>query len=64
VNRNVEEWRQRETRIQLLETDVRALNSYSATIIKVDTKLGELTAEIERVRNRLDTFLDKSTDRG
>jgi hypothetical protein len=60
VNRNTEEWRQRESRMQLLETDVRSLNTYSATIVKVDTKLGELTTEIERVRNRLDAFLDKT----
>ena len=60
VNKNTEEWRQRESRMQLLETDVRSLNNYSATIVKVDTKLGELTTEIERVRNRLDHFLDRA----
>jgi len=59
VNRNVEEWRQREERLTMIERQVQEFAKSSVVITKVETKLEELTTEIMRVRDRLDTFLDR-----
>lgn len=62
IERNVEEWRQRELRLQNIESELKELRNTNITIARVDTKLGELTSEIMRVRDRLDTFLDKKSN--
>ena len=59
VNRNVEEWRQREERLIMIERQVQEFAKSNVVITKVETKLEELTTEIMRVRDRLDTFLDR-----
>ena len=59
VNRNVEEWRQREERLTMIERQVQEFAKSNAVITKVEVKLEELTTEIMRVRDRLDTFLDR-----
>jgi biopolymer transport protein ExbB/TolQ len=59
VNRNVEEWRQREERLIMIERQVQEFAKSNTVITKVETKLEELTTEIMRVRDRLDTFLDR-----
>jgi len=59
VNRNVEEWRQREERLTMIERQVQVFAKSNAVITKVEVKLEELTTEIMRVRDRLDTFLDR-----
>jgi biopolymer transport protein ExbB/TolQ len=59
VNRNVEEWRQREERLTMIERQVQEFAKSNVVITKVETKLEELTTEIMRVRDRLDTFLDR-----
>lgn len=59
VNRNVEEWRQREERLIMIERQVQEFAKSNTVITKVEAKLEELTTEIMRVRDRLDTFLDR-----
>jgi biopolymer transport protein ExbB/TolQ len=59
VNRNVEEWRQREERLTMIERQVQEFAKSNTVITKVEAKLEELTTEIMRVRDRLDTFLDR-----
>ena len=58
LNRNNEEWRDRERRLVAIEEDLRGLRQESKEIVAFGAQLGRLEDEMKRVRDRLDTFLD------
>jgi uncharacterized membrane protein YcjF (UPF0283 family) len=65
VSRNKREWEKREneeerrdSRIEALEKEMADIRKDGREIIAIGATLGSLQKEIERVRNRLDSFLD------
>lgn len=58
VNRNVAEWQMKETRMQAIERELSELRSAHLSIASLSTKMTDIVAEIERLRTRLDRFLD------
>lgn len=58
VRRNEEEWREKERRLATAEANIAALQADSVKMAAVLVKLDEFGKEIERMRNRLDRFLD------
>ena len=66
VNRNNEEWRDRERRIAAIETELAEMRKESTAIIALgvqftalSSQFSTLVEEMKRIRDRLDTFLDK-----
>jgi hypothetical protein len=58
VNRNEREWQQREDRLIEAEKAIVALQADVKILTGIDVQIKEMKAEIERMRNRLDRFLD------
>jgi hypothetical protein len=65
ISRNRQEWLKRENeeerrdgRINALETEMSEMRKDARDIIAIGAVLGGLQKEIERLRNRLDSFLD------
>jgi hypothetical protein len=58
VNRNIAEWQMKEVRMQAIERELSELRSAHLAIAALSTKLTDIVAEIERLRTRLDRFLD------
>ena len=48
----------RDRRLVALESNVSSLNTDVRTIVAMATKIDDIGREIERVRNRLDSFID------
>ena len=66
VNRNNEEWRDRERRITAIEAELAEMRKESTAIIALgvqftalSSQFSTLVEEMKRIRDRLDTFLDK-----
>jgi biopolymer transport protein ExbB/TolQ len=59
INRNQKEWEENERRLTSLELDVAEMRKETKQIVGVEAKLDDLTREIQRVRDRLDGFLDR-----
>jgi biopolymer transport protein ExbB/TolQ len=71
VNRNNEEWRERERRLAAIEQEITEMRTDGKKIIALAERfvaLGESMKRIEdemgRVRNRLDQFLDRREELG
>ena len=58
LNRNNEEWRERERRFVAIEQEVAEMRRESKEIIAIGAQLERVEKEIQRVRDRLDRFLD------
>ena len=58
VNRNNEEWRERERRLVSVETEITEMRKEGKEIIAIGAQLQRLEEEMKRVRDRLDQFLD------
>jgi hypothetical protein len=58
IKKQEREWGQNEDRLLDLEKNVRTLLADSKQLTAISAKLEDIGAEIERVRNRLDRFLD------
>jgi hypothetical protein len=61
LNRNNEEWRERERRFVAIEQEIAEMRKEGKEIIAVGAQLGQVEKEMERVRDRLDRFLDMHT---
>jgi hypothetical protein len=57
-NRNEQEWKDKERRLAVTESNISNLQAFGLDIAAMKTKLAEIGSELERVRNRLDKFLD------
>lgn len=58
VNRNNEEWRERERRLKAIEEELTEIRKEGKEIIAMAAQFVLLTNEMKRVRDRLDQFLD------
>ena len=58
INRNVREWDLRELRLLAIEKYLDAMRLAVKDFSGVPVKLNDIAGEIERLRNRLDRFLD------
>jgi biopolymer transport protein ExbB/TolQ len=58
LNRNNEEWRERERRFVAIEQEVSEMRREGKEIIAIGAQLARVEKEMERVRDRLDRFLD------
>ena len=58
INRNVREWDMRELRLLAIEKELDQMRTAVKDFSGVPVKLNDIAAEIERLRNRLDRFLD------
>lgn len=58
INRNVREWDVRELRMLSIEKELDEMRTAIRNFSGVPVKLNDIAAEIERLRNRLDRFLD------
>jgi len=58
IKKQEREWVQNEDRLRMLEKEVRTLLAESRELVSITAKLQDIGAEIERLRNRLDRFLD------
>lgn len=58
VNRNNEEWRDREIRLIAIEKEIADQRKDSREVIALGAQLERMESEIKRVRDRLDQFLD------
>jgi len=63
INRIEREWNQREERLIAAEKAIKVLETDTRMITAVDVRLADMFKEIERMRNRLDSFLDLQTRR-
>jgi hypothetical protein len=63
VNRNNEEWRDRERRLVAIEQEVSEIRSEGRAIIALGTQISDLREEMKRIRDRLDAFLDAQNKR-
>jgi len=61
VNRNNEEWRERERRFVAIEEEIAEMRKEGKEIIAIGAQLERVEKEMERVRDRLDRFLDLHT---
>ena len=59
VNRNNEEWRERERRLVAIEEELSEIRKEGKEIIAMGAQFVLLTEEMKRVRDRLDLFLDR-----
>lgn len=64
INRNIDEWRQRETRMAAVEQRLTEVERDAKLILSIIPKIDDMVKEIERMRNRLDLFLDRKTTEG
>ena len=58
INRNVREWDVRELRLAGIEKELLEMRLSIKEVVGLPAKLNDITPEIERLRNRLDRFLD------
>ena len=65
IDRNIDEWKTREQRLSLIEqrltkmeTELDAMRNMGRDIASILAKQTDTATEIERLRNRLDRFLD------
>jgi hypothetical protein len=58
INRNVREWEVRELRLAAIERELDQMRVAIRDFSGVPVKLNDIAGEIERLRNRLDRFLD------
>ena len=58
INRNVREWDIRELRLAGIEKELLEMRLSIKEVVGLPAKLNDITPEIERLRNRLDRFLD------
>ena len=58
VNRNTREWDVRELRLMAIEKEQEQMRVAIRDFLGVPVKLNDIGSEIERLRNRLDRFLD------
>jgi len=58
INRNVREWEVRELRLMAIEKELDAMRVAIRDFSGMPVKLNDISSEIERLRNRLDRFLD------
>jgi len=58
INRNVREWEVRELRLMAIEKELDQMRTAIRDFSWVPVKLNDISGEIERLRNRLDRFLD------
>jgi hypothetical protein len=59
-NRNSDEWRDRERRLVGMEDEVKEMRTENRQILAFGSQLSELKNEMERVRDRMDQFLDST----
>lgn len=57
-NRQESEWKEKERRLTVVETDVKVMKDIGMDVVAIRTKMSEIVGEITRVRDRLDSFLD------
>ena len=60
LNRNNEEWRDRERRLAYIEDEIVDMRKDSREIIQMGANLKSLEEEMSRVRDRLDRFLESA----
>jgi hypothetical protein len=58
INRNVREWEVREMRLMAIERELDQMRISIKDFSGMPVKLNDIASEIERLRNRLDRFLD------
>ena len=58
INRNNEEWRDRERRMVALEQELLELRKEGKEVIAIGAQMSRLEEEMTRLRDRLDRFLD------
>lgn len=67
INRNIDEWKAREMRLAHIESELSDMRQVSRDIAGLNVRLSDIASEIERMRSRLDRFLDTNgsrSDRG
>ena len=58
VNRNNEEWKERERRLVAIEEELAEIRKESKDIATIGSQICRLEEEMVRVRDRLDKFID------